>query len=72
METISQISNLSITMFFHATASARKKANKILKLCDDNGTWFEARKNLCRIAKTYFEQIFTASEGSYEPIIDVV
>jgi hypothetical protein len=46
------------TKFSHASATARKKANRILSLEDDNGTKVTNSDALCSVAKNYFSDIF--------------
>lgn len=63
---------ISILNFFHATATARKKANSIKKHLDSEGIFIEDQAGLCGIAKEYFEFLFTGCQGSYDPIINIV
>jgi hypothetical protein len=46
------------TKFFHASATTRKKANRILSLEDDNGIKVTNSNVLCSVAKNYFSDIF--------------
>lgn len=55
--------------FFHASATARKKRNKICRLKDDNGAWVESQQGLCDIAYNYFSNIYQARQGDCAPII---
>ncbi|KAK2414188.1 hypothetical protein QL285_036811 [Trifolium repens] len=58
------------TKFFHASATARKKANRILSLKDDTGTKVTNIDALCSVAKNYFVDIFQAKPSHMAPVID--
>ena len=60
------------TNFFHAATSARRKASAIDKLHDDQGIWHEERQEVCNIAFSYFTNLFSASDGAFDPVLDVV
>lgn len=42
------------TKIFHATASARKKTNRLSYLVNDHGEQIEDHDGLCRIVQEYF------------------
>lgn len=50
------------TRFFHASATTRKKANKITKLVDDNGISCEDQEGMNNIVLQYFSKLFTEGE----------
>lgn len=50
------------TRFFHASATARKKANKIKRLVDDDGVSCEDQEGMSTIVLDYFYKIFTENE----------
>jgi hypothetical protein len=58
------------TKFFHASATARKKANRILSLKDDTGTKVTNIDALCSVAKNYFVDIFQSKPSHMAPVID--
>ncbi|MCH82709.1 endonuclease/exonuclease/phosphatase family protein [Trifolium medium] len=47
--------------FFHATASAKKRRNEINKLQNEAGEVVQQQHEMCDIAKTYFEKLFSSS-----------
>jgi hypothetical protein len=60
------------TKFSHASATARKKANRILSLEDDNGTKVTNSDALCSVAKNYFSDIFQQQPSHMSPVIDAI
>jgi hypothetical protein len=60
------------TKFFHASATARKKANRILSLEDDNGVKVTNTEAMCSVAKQYFSDIFKPSPSTMAPVIDAI
>lgn len=62
----------SNTHFFHEVASSRKKRNRTVKLKDETCYFFDEPQELGRIAKSYFVDLFSESNGTYEPIIEVI
>lgn len=60
------------TRYFHAQATIRKKAKRIKKLVDDNGILHETEARLCMVAHDYFLNIFLASHGVYEPVLEAI
>lgn len=60
------------TQFFHAYANARRRVNKISRLCDDVGQWVDSQEELCRVAGDYFRGIFSPSMGNYDLILDTL
>jgi hypothetical protein len=48
------------TKFFHASATARKKVNKILSLEDDAGVRVSDDNGMASVAKCYFDELFRA------------
>ncbi|XP_074347681.1 uncharacterized protein LOC141686552 [Apium graveolens] len=51
------------TRFFHASASAKKKANKIAFLTNDAGERVEDHDGMSEIVREYFSKLFTEEEG---------
>ncbi|XP_021770438.1 uncharacterized protein LOC110734577 [Chenopodium quinoa] len=49
------------TKYFHHKASQRKAHNRIVKLKDDNGDWFENQVDIERLIEAYFARIFATS-----------
>lgn len=60
------------TKFFHQSATSKKKFKEIVKLRREDGSSVSDQHELGEIAKSYFETLFTASAGIYEPVIDSV
>jgi hypothetical protein len=60
------------TKFFHASATARKKANRILSLEDDNGIKVTNNDDLCFVAKNYFADIFQPKHSHLAPVIETI
>lgn len=57
------------THFFHVAASARRRSNKIEKL---QGNVVTNPRDLCQIARDYFQNLFTMTQGTYDPVLRVV
>lgn len=51
------------TKFFHSSTSARKKANKISFLFDDEGNKIEDQVGMCEVVKNYFTMMFTVVDN---------
>jgi hypothetical protein len=60
------------TKFFHASATARKKANRIVSLEDDNGDKVTNIEAMCSIAKHYFSDIFKQRHDIMAPVIEAI
>lgn len=60
------------TLIFHAVASARNRRNAIKGLHKENGEMVEDQNGMCDIAKHYFEDLFSAAQGNYDPVLEVV
>jgi len=56
----------------HAMASVCRKQNHIVKLKGSDGEVVENHFDICGVAKKYFDEIFTANEGSAQEIIEKV
>ncbi|KAL8126745.1 hypothetical protein AgCh_013868 [Apium graveolens] len=54
------------TKFFHSSASARKKANKISFLYDNDGNKVEDQDGMCEVVKEYFNTLFTVNDNTGE------
>lgn len=50
------------TRFFHASATSRKKANRISCLVTDSGVRTDDHEGMCLIVQQYYEDIFKTSE----------
>ncbi|XP_075507434.1 uncharacterized protein LOC142544260 [Primulina tabacum] len=60
------------TRFFHTSASARKKTNKLNRLKDANGHWQEEQSKICEVAHDYFQNLFSADANSPYEVLDEV
>lgn len=54
------------TRFFHASASAKRKANRICFLNNDEGERIESQEGMCDIVRDYFTKLFTEAESTTE------
>lgn len=55
--------------FFHASATARKKRNKIQRLKVHNDVWVDSQQGLHDIAYSYFSNIYQARQCYCSPVI---
>lgn len=60
------------TKFFHATATARKKINKLENLVDNDRNVVEGQQQLNALAHNYFQEIFTAKVCSFKEVVNLV
>lgn len=60
------------THFFHVSAIARKKVNKVERLEDRHGNIVAHHGDLCQVAHDYFQELFTENVGAYQPILHLV
>lgn len=60
------------TCLFHVVAFARRNKNFIPKLAKEDGAEVTDQGEMCSITKKYFEDIFSACQENYDPIIEVV
>ncbi|KAL8088671.1 hypothetical protein AgCh_038446 [Apium graveolens] len=58
--------------YFHKTASGRRRNNHIQKLQDDNGNWLDWEHGLPELVKSYFNNLFKASNTEYEEVLERV
>ncbi|GAU49279.1 hypothetical protein TSUD_407190 [Trifolium subterraneum] len=56
------------TRFFHMSASTRSKKKRVTKLVDEAGTKFHTQKDLCKVAKHYFDTLFKNRSEIHEPM----
>ena len=49
------------TRFFHSSATARKKSNRIAYLVDDNNNHVDSQDGMCNIVHDYFSELFTGN-----------
>jgi len=59
-------------MFFHASATARKKVNRITSLDDDAGNKITDEQGMQDVARHYFVNIFQQQNSDFSPVIDVI
>jgi len=60
------------TKFFHASATAWKKVNRIISLDDDVGNKVTSEKGLQEVAKDYFVNIFQQQDSDFSSVIDII
>jgi hypothetical protein len=60
------------TIFFHASASARKKVNDILSLDDNDGNKVTDSQRMQLVAKNYFVDLFQKQNYVTSLVIDVI
>jgi len=60
------------TKFFHASATARKKVNRILSLEDDVGNKITSDHGLKDVARNYFVNIFQQQDSDFSSVLDVI
>lgn len=56
------------TKFFYASATARKKKNKINRLKSDADVWVDYQQGLCNLVFDYFSNIYQARQGNFTPV----
>jgi hypothetical protein len=59
------------TKFFHASATSRKKVNRILSLENDAGIRVTDEHGLCH-AKGYFEELFLENNSDRVPVLAAI
>jgi len=52
------------TKFFHMSATARRKVKKVTTLYNEQGIIVTSQKELCKIAKDYFDVVFAPNIGN--------
>ncbi|XP_058746447.1 uncharacterized protein LOC131619359 [Vicia villosa] len=62
----------SNSKFFHKSATLRKNFKKIDMLVDDTGAVARDQEGLCRIAISYFKDLFEAKQGEYDPVLSCI
>ncbi|XP_073017911.1 uncharacterized protein [Primulina eburnea] len=55
--------------FFHRIATTRREVNRIKNLRDDTGNYYDHIDDLCRIAKQYFNELYSPIEADCDLII---
>lgn len=60
------------TKFFHLSATARRNSQKIYMLMNDNMEEIRDRMGICKVAKNYFTELFTAKEGNYDLVLNLM
>jgi len=58
------------TKFFHASATARKKVNRIYFLENDVGTRVYDNSGMASVAKDYFKELFQAKQSTGDPVLN--
>lgn len=56
----------SNTRFFHSSASARKKSNRIAALVNDNDERIDSPSGMCEIVLGYFNELFAGDTAEEE------
>ena len=60
------------TNFFHASATSRKKVNRILSLENDAGIHVTDERGLYQLAKGYFEELFLENHSDRVPVLAAI
>lgn len=60
------------TKYFHVSASTKKRRNKILRLRGEGNEFMSDQDGMCAIARSYFQNVFAAAEGVYDPVISII
>lgn len=60
------------TKIFHASATSRKKVNRILSLEDDHGVKFSNNGGMCNVAKNYFLELFQKKNSVLDLVLDTI
>jgi hypothetical protein len=60
------------TKFFHASASARKKVNRVVSIDDSNGNKVTDTQGMKDVAKNYFVDLFQKQNNNSAPVISVI
>ena len=60
------------TKFFHASATSRKKVNRINFLENDVGIRVSDEQGMRQVAKGYFETLFLESNSTRAPVVDII
>ena len=60
------------TKFFHTSAVARGKVKKVSKLRTDDGRTAALQEDMCNVAQSCFEQLFSANAGVHELLLDLM
>lgn len=60
------------TKYFHASATARKKVNKILSLETDHGVIVTDSAGMSDVARNYFVDLFQQKQSNTAPVVTIV
>lgn len=60
------------TKYFHAACNKRRRINRIVKLKDDSGKWFDWQNGLQSLIESFYKDLFTAGRVDYEEVIECV
>lgn len=60
------------TKYFHASASTKRRRNKIQKLRGEGNVLITDQIGMCDIARSYFQNLFAATDGVYDPVVSII
>jgi hypothetical protein len=60
------------TKFFHASATSRRKVNRITSMKDSSDSLVTNSIELCEVARNYFVDIFQCQNSITSPVIDLI
>ncbi|KAK2377607.1 hypothetical protein QL285_078261 [Trifolium repens] len=60
------------TKFFHMSANVRSKVKRIERLVKENNVVATKQEDLCDVAKQYFDTLFRAAKGNYDPVLSII
>ncbi|KAL8106994.1 hypothetical protein AgCh_023701 [Apium graveolens] len=60
------------TKFFHASCNARRRTNRIQRLKDEEGHWYDWENGLHEHIKNYYEHLFTSNGTQEEEVLNCV
>ncbi|XP_058764490.1 uncharacterized protein LOC131637939 [Vicia villosa] len=58
--------------FFHMSTTVRKNFKRLDMLVDETGAVARDQEGLCRIANSYFKELFEAKQGEYDPLLNCI
>lgn len=61
-----------LTKFFHASATFRKKVNRITSLENDVGICISDEHGMCQVAKDYFANLFLENNSIRAPVVEII
>jgi len=60
------------TKFFHTSTITCGKVKKVSKRRTGHGKTATSQKDMCNLAQSYFEQLFSANARVHEPVLDLM